>query len=123
MSVRGKRRLIVFCYHAGIAIFCIVLAKSGEIVGSALMPRIAGAILLGDILTFRLIPLSRHLEELLIPEAVCYSCGTVIDLVGSFRCGCGFLSHKERHVFSPCPMCGKVFLFLTCPSCETSIPI
>ena len=123
MSIRAKRRLIVFCYHAGIVVFCIGLAKVGSIDGNAAMSEVAGVIILGDILTFRIIPLSRKLQELLIPEAVCFGCGTAIELVGIYRDGCGFQSHRERHVFSPCPMCGKYYSWITCPVCETSIPI
>ena len=123
MGIRAKRRLIVYCYHAGIIVGSIGLIKLGAVIGNNLMPKIAVAIVIGDALTFRLLPLSRHLCEWLMPEAVCYSCGTVIELVGIFRCGCGFISHKERHVFSPCSMCGKYFSWLSCPICETSIPI
>ena len=123
MAIRAKRRLIVFCYHAVIIVGSIGLMKLGAAIGNNLMPKIAVAIVIGDALTFRLLPLSRHLCEWLMPEAVCYSCGTVIELMGIFRCGCGYQSYKERHVFSPCPMCGKVFLFIECPVDGTTIPI
>ncbi|MHB8172960.1 MAG: hypothetical protein ACYDFU_00675 [Nitrospirota bacterium] len=123
MSIRAKRRLIAFCYHMGIVVFCVGLTEVGALMGNAVMPEVAGAIILADILTFRIIPLSKKLQELLIPEAVCFGCGTVISLLGIYRDGCGYQSHKERHVFSPCPMCGKYFSWITCPVCETSIPI
>ena len=123
LSIRAKRRLIVFCYHAGIVVFCIGLAKVGSIDGNTVMPEVAGAILLGDIFTFRLFPLSRHLEAWLIPEAVCFSCGNVIELMGIYRCGCGYQSYKERHVFSPCPNCHKFYDWIECPVCQTSIVI
>jgi hypothetical protein len=123
LSIRTKRRLIAFCYHTGIVVFCIGLMKAGEIIGSTVMPEVAAAVLLGDILTFRIIPLSRKLQELLIPEAVCFGCGTVIGLLGIYRDGCGYQSYKERHVFSPCPNCHKYFDWIECPACQTSIPI
>ena len=123
MSIRMKRRLIASCYHAGIVVFCIGLAKVGSIDGNAAMSEVAGVIILGDILTFRVIPLSRKLQELLIQEAVCFGCGTVISLVSIYRDGCGYQSYKERHVFSPCQNCGRHFDWVECPVCQTSIVI
>lgn len=120
-SVRSKRQIIAFCYHVGVVMICIAMAKAGQFFNSSAMFQVSGVILLAHLLTFRIIPVSRWLQEWLIPEAVCPGCGTAIDLVGIYRCGCGFVPHKERHVFSPCPMCGKLYSWVVCPLCETSI--
>ena len=121
MNVRTKRQIIAFCYNAVIVILCLLAAKAGLVFDSPALLQTSGALLLGHILTFRVIPVSRWLQEALITEAVCFGCGTAVDLVGQYRCGCGFVPYKERHAFSPCPMCGKTFSWIVCPSCETSI--
>jgi len=116
LSLRLRRRLIAFTYHLLISVLCFL----GFFIG---LTKLSAAILLADILTFRIIPVLRWFEEILIEEASCYSCGAAIDLVGVYKCGCGFVSWKERHAFSPCPMCGKYFNWIVCPECETTIPI
>lgn len=123
LSVRSKRRFTAFCYHIGVIAVCIAMAKAGQITNSPAMLQASGAVLFIHIATFRVIPVARWLQEWLIPEAVCPGCGAVIDLVGIYRCGCGFVPHIERHVFSPCPLCGKGYMWVVCPSCETSILI
>ncbi|MBI5695304.1 MAG: hypothetical protein HZC51_06115 [Nitrospirae bacterium] len=121
MGVRTKRRIIAFCYNVGIVTVCLLMAKAGLALDRCSLLEVSGAVFIGHILTFRVIPVSRWLQEALIPEAVCFGCGTPVELVGQFRCGCGFVPYKERHAFSPCPMCGKLFSWVVCPSCETSI--
>lgn len=123
ISIRRKRRLIALCYHFGVVAIVVVVAKIGMVADNTLLINMAAVVLLSHLFTFRIIPVSRWIQKRLISEAICLSCGAVIDLVGLYRCGCGFLSHKERHVFSPCPMCGKTFSWINCPECETSIPI
>jgi hypothetical protein len=86
----------------------------------------AGLVLMGLVvyaLTLRLNPLPRLVQMRLIRQATCGECGCIIDLVDSWRCGCGFTTWRPRHVFSPCPHCGKVFRWLACPGCQASIPI
>lgn len=123
VSIRNKRRIIAFSYHALIAGISVASILAGQALSSPCFIKASITLLIADILTFRVIPVTLWIEEKLIPEAVCYGCGAAIDLVGLYKCGCGFLSHKERHLFSPCPMCGKSFSWITCPECETSIPI
>ncbi len=115
--------MIAFAYHFLIGAVCLTGIYAGIAVNSHRLTEGSASLWLADILTFRAIPVSRWIEEKLIPEARCFGCGTIIDLVGLYKCGCGFLSHKERHIFGPCPMCGKTFSWIICPECETSIPI
>jgi hypothetical protein len=123
VSVRSKRRIIAFTYHALIAAIGFTGIIVGQALSSSCLIRASATVLIADILTFRVIPITLLIEEKLIPEAVCYGCGAMIDLTGLYKCGCGFLPHEERHIFTPCPMCGKTFSWITCPECETSIPI
>jgi hypothetical protein len=123
MSIKTKRHLVAFGYHAGVLTFVVLMARIGTAIGSQGIVGASALILLGHILTFRAIPISRWVQEMLIPEATCYGCGAAIELVGLYRCGCGFVSHKERHAFSPCPMCGKNYSWFVCPECETSLPV
>jgi len=78
---------------------------------------------LGYVATLRANPLPRIVERRIIKEAQCPYCGEVIDLVGTWSCGCGYLIWESRHAFSPCPHCKKVFTWLVCPRCEGSIPV
>jgi hypothetical protein len=123
LSVRSKRRVIAFSYHFLIGAVCFTGIYAGRAVNSSCLVNGSASMLLFDILTFRVIPVSRWIEEKLIPEAACYNCGAAIGLTQAYKCSCGFLPHKERHIFSPCPMCGKTFSWIICPECETSIPI
>lgn len=115
MSIKTKRRIIAFLYHAGIIAITLIGLKIN-------IPFFVG-LLLFHVLTYRMIPVLRWIQEKLIKDVVCYTCGTEIDLINQFRCSCGYMPYKERHVFSPCPMCRKYFLWITCPLCETSILI
>jgi hypothetical protein len=123
MGVRGKRRLVAFCYHSAVSILCAGGIYIGAIFDSPTMARTFAFLLLFHVLTFRIVPVSRWLQETLIREVECYACGSVIELEGTYKCGCGYISHRERHVFSPCPMCGKYYSWVVCPMCETSITI
>lgn len=115
--------MIAFSYNIAVIGVSLGIISFGKYIGSESLTGVAAFLLLFHTLTSRIIPISRWIEEALIPEAICYGCGAVIELVNLYRCGCGFVSHEERHVFSPCPMCGKYFLWISCPECETSIPI
>lgn len=123
LSIKRKRQLIRLTYHGGVISSGLVGTKLAVAINSSGLFNLFALLLIAHILTFRLISVSRWIEEKMITEATCLSCGTAISLVGTYRCGCGFISYKERHVFSPCPMCGKFYLWVTCPACETSIPI
>lgn len=122
MGVRLKRWIIAVLYHCLVITMGITGAKAGIALESETLFQGAMAILLIHALTFRVIPISRWLQERLIPEATCFGCGSTVDLVNRYKCGCGFIPHSARHAFSPCH-CGKGFRWVVCPECETSIPI
>ena len=123
LSIKKKRLIIGFFYHVGIVSMSLAGSKVSTITNSPALLHISSLLLLFHIVTFRIIPISRWIQEKLIQEATCFTCGTVIDLVSLHRCGCSFIGYKERHAFSPCPMCKKQFLWVVCPVCEISIPI
>lgn len=114
-NVKTRRQMISFLYH--LAVWTVSLL--GISAGINLM----FYLLAFHLLTFRVIPIVRLIQEALIPEAVCFACGQEVELVNQYRCGCGYISPMERHIFSPCPMCGQSFLWVICPACETSILI
>ena len=123
MSIQSKRNLISFLFY-GLIFF---IGIGGVILGQATNTQhlIYGSlgILIGFVLFYKITPISRWLEQLMIRQVGCYSCGKKIELIGRWRCGCSFVTYQERHVFSPCPLCGKVFSFLVCQQCETGIPL
>jgi len=111
-NIKTRRQLISFLYH--LAIWTIGLL--GISVGINLM----FYLLVFHLLTFRFIPILRWLQEQLIPDAVCFACGQDIELVNQYRCGCGYISPRERHIFSPCALCKQSFLWIECPACQSS---
>ena len=123
LGVKRKRQIIAFCYHAGIIAISMSGIKLSILINSPELRQVSSIVLLLHLLTFKVIPISRWIQERLIPEASCPGCGAVIELVGLHRCGCGFISHVERHIFSDCQMCGKSFLWIVCPECDISIRI
>ncbi len=123
MGVKLKRQIIAVLYHCLVITVVVLGAKAGAAIESETLFQVSVGILLVHVFTFKVIPVSRWLQERLLPEATCFACGSTVDLVNRYKCGCGFISYKARHVFSPCPFCGKVFLWVVCPECETSIPI
>jgi len=122
-TIKTKRKIIAFIYHSGVISISLIGIKAGTAFNSPGLLNISAIVLLAHLLTFRIIPILRWIQERLIREATCYGCGAMIALDGLFRCSCGYMSHRERHVFSHCPMCSKYYRWITCPACETSIPI
>jgi hypothetical protein len=122
-NVKNRRHLISFLYHLAVWSIALFGIRVGEALSSHNLIFLSGSLLTFHLLTFKVIPVSRWLQEYLIPEAVCPGCGQAIELVGLYRCNCGYLSPRERHIFTPCPLCRKQFLWLICPVCETSILI
>jgi len=122
-NVKNRRQSISFLYHLAVWSIALFGISVGEALGSHNITFLSGSLLAFDLLTFSIIPFSRWLQEYLIPEAACPACGHTVELIGQYRCSCGYLSPRERHIFSPCPLCRKHFRWLTCPVCETSILI
>jgi len=122
-NVRTRRQMISFLYHLAVLTSCFLGIEVGSALGNQSLLNLSVCLMVFHMLTLRVIPISRWIQERLISEAVCFACGQEVELVSQYRCGCGYISPKERHVFSPCPMCGKCFLWIVCPACETSILI
>ncbi|MHB8174775.1 MAG: hypothetical protein ACYDFU_10005 [Nitrospirota bacterium] len=121
MSIKGKRMMIAFCYHLGIISISLVGVKIGAFLDSPGLVGVSVVLLALHLLTFRVIPVSRWIQESLIREATCTICGAQVEIVNLYKCGCGYT--QARHAFSPCPMCGTSFQWVICPECESSIPI
>lgn len=121
LSISSKRWLIACGYHAAIIASSLILTKLGTALENETIGMFAIGLLISDVLTFRLIPISRWIQESLIQEGTCYGCGAVVEFIGRYKCSCGYLSPKDRHIFSPCGLCKKSFRFAVCPKCETSI--
>jgi|GEM_PF-1745258 len=122
-SLKAKRRQITFLYHAAIVVVCLGGFITGSVLSNRDMSLFFAFILLVHILTFRLNPLEQFLQEQMIRRAECPACGHMVYLVTLWRCRCGFVMHRPRHAFSPCPNCKKVFQWVDCPYCETSVHI
>lgn len=50
---------------------------------------------------------------------ICPGCHGRIDLVGRFKCTCGFVF--DGFVFSRCEVCGKVPSFVACQECGVCV--
>jgi len=122
-NIKTRRQMISFLYHLAVLMFSFFGIEVGFALGSNGLINLSACLFAFHLLTFRVIPISRWIQEQLIQEAVCYACGQEVELVNQYRCSCGYISPRERHVFSPCPICGKCFSWIVCPVCETSILI
>ena len=61
------------------------------------------------------------LARRLLKTTTCYECGTEIDLVDRWICGCGDVT--RRHIISKCSSCKKWMSTFPCPSCETTLDV
>lgn len=113
--------MIAFCYHLGIITISLAGMTIGVFLNSPGLVGVSVILLMLHLLTFRIIPVSRWIQESLIREATCTICGAEVELVNLYKCGCGYT--HVWHAFSPCPMCRASFQFVICPECESSIPV
>lgn len=65
--------------------------------------------------------LKNRLPQWIFKTTTCYECGTAIDLIDRWQCGCGDIT--RRHVMSKCPSCKKWMTTFPCPSCETTLDV
>jgi hypothetical protein len=70
--------------------------------------------------------LGRPIAYLLVPFFVstisCPGCGEEMDAVDTWDCGCGYHSHRERHILAGhCPSCAKATGKINCPRCGCTI--
>ncbi len=106
-SLRWQKRLIATAYHS--IIFGI--AMTGIEINEPWLVWIG----IFDLLTFKIFPIARFIQAKLIPTVQCSHCqGNPIPLKDHWQCSCGYISQTSRHVFLPCPQCGKVFTFINC---------
>ena len=110
-------------FHGALMSLCLVGMLLGDALGNVALVSIAALILVGDLLTIRLNPSTRMIQESAIRDAECPACGEAIDLVQTWSCPCGFVTWRPRHAFSPCPNCRKVLSWIVCPVCDASIPV
>lgn len=121
MSLKAKRQLLRLVLHSVVLAILLVGIALG-ILSQSLGPAATLLFLtLGYAATMRINPVPRILEQRLIPEIGCDSCGEVIDMMGHWQCGCGFVSWELRHALSTCPNCRKEYEWLSCPRCERSL--
>ena len=121
MSLKAKRQLLRLAVHStvlavlSIGILMSTLGQSQGVSATRLV------LLLGYAVTMRINPIPRILEQRLIPEIGCDACGEMIDMMGHWQCGCGFVSWELRHALSTCPNCRKEYEWLQCPRCDRSL--
>ena len=121
MSLKAKRQLLRLAVHSvalAVLLIGMVLSTLGQSQGVKAMLLV---LLLGYGVTMRINPIPSILEQRLIPEIDCDVCGEVIDMMGHWQCGCGFVSWEPRHGLSTCPNCRKEYEWLQCPRCERSL--
>ena len=99
-SLRQRRHLILLAY-VGVA---VVLVLIHEVFAVAVVPLV--------------FPRFRFwLYRVFFSQTACPTCGKMVPLVGSWRCGgCGFVQH--RHAFRQCAKCGLGVGEIPCPHCE-----
>ena len=123
LDLKAKRLLVWIGCH-GLALFLLYIAMvATAAAGQSSTAGFFGMLLVGYLLTLRVNPLPKKVEDRAIKEAECPTCAEAIDLDDMWNCGCGFVKWEARHAFSPCPHCKKVFSWLSCPRCDASIPI
>ena len=122
MGLRERRLGIVVALHAAVLALGIGAMSLGALLDFQPLFDGGGLLVLADALTFQRLPLGRLLQQRLLLVHQCSQCRLEIELVRSWRCGCGF-SSQGRHAFSPCPQCGKGFAWINCPRCDTGILI
>ena len=54
--------------------------------------------------------------------ACCPHCGEQYDLVDRWKCGCGYVDHRDRHFYRfHCPLCHKRLGHMNCQRCQATI--
>lgn len=113
MNIRWQKRFIALAYHSAIFALLVIGINTEN----------SFLITLGifDALMFRLFPIVRVFQRLLITKTSCPTCQKEIELTANWKCSCGYSCQTSRHVFLPCRQCGKTFSFIACPNYDTTI--
>jgi len=123
MSLKGQRLRIRLLVHGGVISVLVTVFLIGSLVRDEATSAFFGFLIILYALTMRINPIPRILERKQINKAECSFCGEVIDLLGNWTCGCGYVTWEPRHALSACPNCKKEFEWIECPRCEGSIVI
>ena len=83
-NIKTKRKIIAFIYHSGVLSISLIGIKAGTAFNSPELLNISAIVLLAHLLTFRIIPILRWIQEKLIRETTCYGCGALIELYGLY---------------------------------------
>ena len=121
MALRKIRLRVAFTYHTMITLAGLILTFLGYIFNFTPVFEVGALVILFHLLMFRLLPFDRLFQQWRIRHFTCNVCNLTLDLFNHWNCkgkSCGYTT--ERHLFSPCPQCGKGFAWLNCPRCETS---
>jgi hypothetical protein len=73
-----------------------------------------------DYITMRF-PISKRARELAANHLVCRFCGNTIDLLGAWRCKCGFT--RPGNYFGRCPNCLARSRYIDCPACKFTMDV
>lgn len=123
VNVRRKRLMIRIACHSSVLALLFFLSLLMLAIGAESVACLLFIIFLGYLITIPINPIPKLVEVRAIQEAVCLDCGEMMDLVGVYSCGCGYLSWQPRHAFLPCVNCKRTFAWLVCGRCEASIVI
>lgn len=116
MGIRGKKRLITWGYVIGSTIILVIIAPAS---GSGGASAFFGFLIIINLIASYWI--TRALHKSFIAVAQCSHCGTMLDLYGKWKCGCGYVA--SRHAFDKCNNCKGSFGYIPCPKCEVAIDI
>ncbi len=117
MPISIKRKAITWGYFLGSTFILIILF------GLTQAEFFAYLFLANIVLTFWLVKIGLQLQKAIIPSVTCRNCGTEIDLVDIWKCGCGYALDRPRHAFDKCKECGAQMSYFNCPKCDVSINI
>lgn len=115
MNIRCQKRLIALVYHSIILVLFVV----GMNTANSLLIIIG----IADLLTFRKLPLVKNIQAALLKMVNCPNCQKELALTDHWQCSCGYSFQTQRHIFLPCPNCGKSFTFIACSNCDATILI
>jgi hypothetical protein len=67
------------------------------------------------------IPLTKRYRELTLDQLTCRFCGNSIDLLGAWRCECGY--SRPGNYFGRCPKCLNYPRYIDCPACRFTMDV
>lgn len=66
--------------------------------------------------------ISNFIVPFLVSKFRCPGCQDDIECVNRWKCGCGYVDHRERHVLRfRCPKCSGLIGHTNCPRCDSTI--